>query len=112
MTLTIELTPEEEAALQEQATEAGLEANEYIKNLFEQALPMPSMTPAQAVEYWQQEGLIGSYGDPTIDSPTLAQQLRSTAWAGREENPDHGTTLQTMSDDTELTVSSVQRPST
>lgn len=51
------------------------------------------MTPAQALEYWRREGLVGSYGDPTIDSQEPARRLRATVWGSHdpedeEENPD------------------------
>jgi hypothetical protein len=42
MTLTIELTPEVEEQLQEEATRQGVPAAEYARRLIEQGLPTPS----------------------------------------------------------------------
>ncbi len=81
MTLTIELTPEQEAALLAQAKAAGLDATEYAKQLIasDLAAERRPMTGAEMIAYWEQEGVIGSYGDPDIDAPELARRIRERA---------------------------------
>jgi hypothetical protein len=90
LTLTIELTPEQEAVLQAQAQVAGVDVAEYARRLLalDLAIETGAMTPAQAVEYWEREGLIGSYGDPNIDAPELARRLRARVWAGSASEED------------------------
>jgi hypothetical protein len=81
MTLTIELTPEQEAALQAQAQAAGMEASEYARELLASDLASARrpMTGAEMIAHWEQEGVIGSYGDPDVDSPELARRIRERA---------------------------------
>ena len=90
MTLTIELTPEEEARLQQEAERAGTTPEEYAHLLLSEDLVGPSlpMTPAQALAYWKREGLLGSYGDPTLDAQQLARKLRREVWGGRGADAD------------------------
>jgi hypothetical protein len=48
----------------------------------EPAAPLPPMTGAQIVAYWEREGLGGVYSDPVRfpqDSPELARVLRKQA---------------------------------
>lgn len=84
MTLTIELTPEQEAELRERAV-AGVDASENPKDRIKQILPLPPMPPAQAVEYRTREGVTGSDDDPTIDCEELARRMRETVWAGLQD---------------------------
>jgi hypothetical protein len=80
MTLTIELTPEQEAALQAQAQAAGIDATEYARQLLAADLtdlPLPK-TGAEAVAYWQRASIFGLFGDRG-DAQEYARQLRETA---------------------------------
>jgi len=42
------------------------------------------ITGAEAIAYWKANGLLGSYGDPEIDSIELARQLRQEAERRRD----------------------------
>jgi hypothetical protein len=90
MTLTIELTPDEEAQLLVAARLEGLEAAEYARRRLLEELAGPSlpMTGAEAVGYWERQGLTGSYGDPELDAPTLARKLRREVWGGLMDAAD------------------------
>ncbi len=79
MTLTIELTTEEEARLRQAAQRAGLDETEYLRGLIE-ALPLEAMPTngAELVDYWTRHGLIGYRSDIT-DSQLYARNLRETA---------------------------------
>jgi plasmid stability protein len=81
MTLTIELTPEQEASLQARASAAGMESSEYVRQLLTSDLVTERrpMTGAEMIAYWEREGLIGSYGDPDVDAPELARRIRERA---------------------------------
>jgi len=77
MILTLELTAEQEATLQEQATQAGLEASEYALQLLASdliSLPLPK-TGAEAVAYWRRAGVFGLFADRG-DAQQYARQLR------------------------------------
>lgn len=93
MTLTIELTPEQERGLVE-AKARGIDIQTYLRGVIDAlivGLPQPStetpetvLSGAEAIKLWQEQGLLGSYGDPDIDSPELARQIREAA-----ETRDH-----------------------
>jgi hypothetical protein len=79
MTLTIELTAEQEAALQAQVSAAGMEASEYARHLLASdlaELPLPK-TGAEAVAYWRRAGVFGLFADRG-DAQEYARQLRET----------------------------------
>lgn len=84
MTLTIELTREQEQRLRDLATATHQPVETYLQNLIAQQLAQP-LTGAEMVEYWQREGLLGSYGDPAVDSLELARQIRDTVWRSAAE---------------------------
>jgi hypothetical protein len=81
MTLTIELTPEEEERLRQKAARLGLDEAGYIRRIIneeatdEEDLPK---TPAEAIAYWEREGVFGTFGNRP-DSPEFARQLRQQA---------------------------------
>jgi hypothetical protein len=77
MTLTIELTPEQEVALQTQAQAVGMEASEYAWQLLASDLVTERrpMTGAEVLAYWEHEGVRGVFADRP-DSQTFARQLR------------------------------------
>jgi hypothetical protein len=77
MTLTIELTPEQEAALQAQAQAAGIDATEYAQRLLASDLAEEHrpMTGAEMIAYWDKEGITGTFADRP-DSQEYARQLR------------------------------------
>ncbi len=79
MTLTIELTPEEEARLQEEAQRAGVDTAAFAHWLIASGLvelPLPK-TPSEAIAYWREAGVTGLFADRP-DSPEFARQLRAS----------------------------------
>jgi len=78
MTLTIELTPEQEATLQAQANAAGMEASEYARQLLASDLVIERrpMSGAEMIAHWKRDGVLGSYGDMDVDAPELARRIR------------------------------------
>ena len=76
MTLTIELTPEEQAAIEGQAAACGMALPEFVKLRALENVPPAQTWGAQVIEKWKQAGVIGSYGDLSKDSPELARELR------------------------------------
>lgn len=83
MTLTIELTPEQEARLLTEAERAGKAPAAVLVALLD---ALPAETPAPT-ETWgarvaaelQAEGIIGMWADRTEDTLDLARQLREQA---------------------------------
>ncbi len=95
MTLTLELTPEQERQLEEEARQQNLDTISYAKaRLFEKdmkddqeweqslpvtgPLPPPNGTGADLVAYWEREGLVGTRTD-IKDSAKEARAIRQTA---------------------------------
>ncbi len=81
MTVTIELTAEEEARLTAKAARAGLAPADYLRSVIGDdtdttALPKTGAELAAAIDALN---LSGSFGDPAIDSSELARQLRKQA---------------------------------
>ena len=101
MTLTLELTPEQEAALQAQATAAGIDATEYAQRLLASDLVTERrpMTGAEALAFWEREGLRGVFADRP-DSQTFARQLREAEEAREEEEASwlSGPSIRTATD--------------
>ena len=79
MTLTIELTSELEKRLLQESTRRGVEPRECVKQLLADTLPQPQIRGAQALAFWRQEGVLGSYGDPNLNADELARELRRQA---------------------------------
>jgi hypothetical protein len=75
MTITLELEPEIEARLRENAARAGMNETEYARRLLEDLLDERSMTGAEALAYWERMGVRGVFADRP-DSPEFARQLR------------------------------------
>lgn len=75
MTLTIELTPEQEARLRAEAAARGIDPESVLRGLVE-TLPPPTWG-ARAVDRWKQSGLLGVYGDMSKDAPVYARELRA-----------------------------------
>jgi len=82
MTLTMELTAEQEARLYRQAASAGVDAAEYLRRLLDTDPLAPAMTGQVAWDYWQKAGVIGTFADRP-DSPDFARELRDAANARR-----------------------------
>jgi hypothetical protein len=89
MTLTIELTPDQEARLKAEASAAGIAPESVLQGLVE-ALPDADAekpkTGAEAVAYWERERLFNpEYGDPNLDSPEMARAIREGRYPPRNE---------------------------
>lgn len=84
MTITIELTQDEERRVAE-ARSRGLDVDALLKGLIG-ALPAPpaietvprATTGAEAIAFWQREGVFGLFADRP-DSAEFARQLRRQA---------------------------------
>jgi hypothetical protein len=86
MTLTIELTPDAEAALRRAAAQRGMGPTEFARALLEAQLGAEQRgsegrapaTGAELVAYWQAEGVVGAWaGRADIDdSAAYARELR------------------------------------
>jgi hypothetical protein len=90
MTLTLELTPEQEQHLEEEARRQNMDAASYAKALLFEEEAAEQLEPAAAqsaeepwsgadlVAYWEREGVIGSRPDIT-DSLEHARAIRRKA---------------------------------
>ncbi len=79
MTLTLEVPAEVAEKLTRDAATMGLSVTDYALRLLGVLPPQPPWNGAEVVEYRKANGLLGEYGDMTIDSPVLARQLREQA---------------------------------
>ena len=91
MTLTIELTSEEETRLQRRAARMGLTPAEYVRRTLAvrpvvkrapRAAVAEAKTGSEIMAELKRKGIFGAgYGDPSIDSPVLARQIRAEVWS-------------------------------
>lgn len=85
MTITIELTPEDEARLKAEATRRNLEPAALVHSLIS-SLQKP-MSGAEALAFWEAQDCLGVFADRPQDSPELARKLRKEAetrdWSGQ-----------------------------
>ncbi|MEG5034991.1 hypothetical protein [Microcoleus sp. AT3-D2] len=80
MSIQLELPPELESQLSNEALRLNLPLSEYILRVLSlrQVLSNPPKTGAELVAYWQSEGVINSRPDIT-DSQVYARNLRHQA---------------------------------
>ncbi|HEY9799207.1 MAG TPA: hypothetical protein V6D25_02525 [Leptolyngbyaceae cyanobacterium] len=80
MNINLELPPELEKELCDEASQLNLTLSEYILRVLtiRQILANPPKTGAELVAYWQSEGVINSRPDIT-DSQAYARKLRHQA---------------------------------
>jgi hypothetical protein len=87
MTLTLDLTPELESLLCTEAARHGLPLKEFALRALDIGARSGAMrvepdavpqTGAEALAYWEQEGVLGIFGDRP-DSPEFARELRRQA---------------------------------
>jgi hypothetical protein len=76
MTITIELSPEEERNLREKAKDMGVEPEDYARRLLGSAVSREKRTGADILSEIKALNLAHGYGDLSIDSPELARRLR------------------------------------
>jgi len=81
MTLTIELTPEQEAALEAEATAHGLDLPEFVRLRLLQGKPKAGRgkTPAEIAAGWKASGLPSVYARDPRDATVIARELRAKA---------------------------------
>ena len=92
MTITLELTPEQEARLRAKAERSGQDLTDYaLARLLDSELSadIPAgepaekvtepMTGAEILAYWEREGCLGVFADDPRDSVEIARELRRKA---------------------------------
>jgi hypothetical protein len=83
MTLTVELPPDLEARVNAEAARRGVSPAECVLDVLEAMMPAGPLpaTPAELVDYWEREGVLGIWADRTDipDSPEYARELRRQA---------------------------------
>lgn len=81
MTLTIELTPEQQAEMEAEANARGLDLPEFARlRLLQRAgKPKRGKTPAEIAAGWQASGLPSVYGRDPRDATVIARELRAKA---------------------------------
>lgn len=77
MTLTIDLTPETEARLKAEAKRRGLNQTDMARQLIEESLNVT--TGADALAFWKQKEVLGTFADRQESSENLARKLRQEA---------------------------------
>jgi hypothetical protein len=79
MAFIIDLAPDVEKELQQEAAQQGVKTEDYVKRLvLERPLKKP-MSGAEAIAYWERENAFGTFADRPEDSPELARILRQEA---------------------------------
>ncbi len=80
MSISLNLPPELENQLHDEASQLNLSLSEYILRILatRQVLENPPKTGAELIAYWQSEGIINSRPDIT-DSQAYARDLRQEA---------------------------------
>jgi hypothetical protein len=86
MTITLELTDEEEQAIERKARRLGLTSSEYMRRMAQKAATprgkasqpdeATSKSGAEVLAELRALNLQQGYGDPAVDAPELARQLR------------------------------------
>jgi hypothetical protein len=91
MTMTLDLPPDLEARLTAEAARRGVSPEECLLEVLDTAVPREPhpLTPAEMVQQWEREGVIGIWADRTDlpESPEYARQLRHRA-EQRARNPE------------------------
>lgn len=78
MTLTLEVPTEVAEKLERDAAASGTSVAEYALQLLGVRTKRPFRSPAELMDHWQAEGLIGSDTE-TEDSSVVARRLREQA---------------------------------
>lgn len=78
MTVTLELKPEEIAALESKAQADGVDVETVLRGFIEQITSKKPRTGAEIVARLQASGALGAWADreDITDSPTFARELR------------------------------------
>ena len=83
MTISLELTPEQEARLEDEAARSGLDVAEYALSRLFGGPVSPGPAGAEIVAALRASGVIGTFADRP-DSPEWARRLRQAAEARAE----------------------------
>lgn len=79
MTITIELTVEQETRLASEANKRGVKPEEFASELLSHSLTSLPQTPQELYAFWEKEGVFGLWADCPEDSPELARKWRREA---------------------------------
>ena len=84
MTITLNISPEAEAKLQQKALQRGLTLSELVEQLAADATAEQALRPANGAELvalWQADGVFGAWADreDITDGVDYAQDLRQRA---------------------------------
>jgi hypothetical protein len=77
MALIIDLTPEQEAALEAEAHSRGMALPDFARLRLLETLPQEKTWGERAIEKWRQAAILGEYGDMSKDSPEFSRELRA-----------------------------------
>jgi hypothetical protein len=79
VTLSIDLTPDQEARLQAEATAHGMALTEFARLRLLESARKPTMTPREILAYWAEDDSPSVYGRTGEDAATIARRLRLEA---------------------------------
>lgn len=79
MTLTIDLTPDQQAALEAEATARGIDLPELVRRRLTGDTPKSGMTPREILAYWAEDQSPSVFGRTNEDAVTIARRLRQQA---------------------------------
>ena len=79
MTLTIDLTPEQQAALESEARARGIDLPELARRRLFGDTAKSDMTPREILAYWAEDQTSSVYGRTGEDAVTIARRLRQQA---------------------------------
>jgi hypothetical protein len=82
MSITLDLRPEIEEQLKEQARARGITIEDYIQDAVENLVSRPA-TGAALIAQWDQDGVLGAWSDrrDITDGVSFARELRRKAEA-------------------------------
>ncbi|MBM3495089.1 MAG: hypothetical protein FJX72_12340 [Armatimonadetes bacterium] len=82
MSITVDLTPDQEKRLRRRARAARMAPADYVRDLIlrqpDAVRPTIPMSNAEFFAYWEANDALGAFADGP-DSPELARQLRQAA---------------------------------
>ena len=79
MTFTIDLAPEQEAALEAEATARGIDLLELAQLRLLHETPKTRMTPRVILAFWAEDKIASVFGRTSEDAATIARRLRQQA---------------------------------
>ncbi|HEY3332899.1 MAG TPA: hypothetical protein VGK19_22895 [Capsulimonadaceae bacterium] len=79
MTITLEVTPEQQNRLEEAARARGLAPAEYLVSTIDDAPSQPAKSGTEIAEAIRSADIV-AIGDLSSHSPVAARQLRNSVW--------------------------------